>query len=533
MTNQQQEKQMFGNISLSKKVFGALAAMGFEEPSPIQSQTIPQVLAGCDLIGQAQTGTGKTAAFGIPIVEKLNSEKKYVQALILTPTRELAIQVSEEISKIGALKRIRAVPVYGGQPIDRQIRAIKAGAQVVIATPGRLLDHIRRRTINFSHLTMAVLDESDEMMDMGFIDDVGEILGALPQPRQTLLFSATMPREILELANKFMDNPVTVAISRERVTVPSIEQYYYELNDKTEGLCRVLDTEDTGKTIIFSRTKKGADELAMALKMRGYAAEALHGDLSQSQRDRVMKNFRSGKLEILVATDVAARGIDVDDITHVFNYDIPQDQESYVHRIGRTGRAGRKGIAITFITPKEFKQLKLIERFVKTRIFRRALPTPADALERQNDFLKQQLRRAIELGFADIYSEIAAELAQDFDPVQLAAAALKLSYEGFAAPEQKQREEEGHDFSNTGARAGMVRLFINIGRAQNIRSEDLVKRIAEEADIKGADIGMIRIYDKFTFVEVPQEVGERVWSVMHRNTVKGYKINVEPARARQ
>lgn len=519
----------FGDIQLSRKVISAITEMGFEEPSPIQSKTIPLVMEGHDVVGQAQTGTGKTAAFGIPIIESI-SDNRHIQALILTPTRELAIQVSEEITKIGRLKRIKALPIYGGQPIERQIRALKIGVQVVIGTPGRLLDHIRRNTIKLNAVKMLVLDEADEMLDMGFVEDIETILQHIPsEDRQTLLFSATMPHTILNLATKYMKKPLTVTISKEQLTVPLIDQFYYETRDKLEGLCRILDVEATEKTIIFCRTKKGVDELVASLQARGYMADGLHGDLSQAQRDRVMKKFREGKLEILIATDVAARGLDIEQITHVINYDIPQDHESYVHRIGRTGRAGKKGVAITFIQPREYRQLKLIERMAKTKIIRGQLPSAADILDRQREMIKNYLAEIINRGRLDNYHEVVADLANEFDLLDIAAAAIKYSQEGL----KETATEEKVIFSNTGAQTGMVRLFMNAGRAQKIRPEDVVRTIAEEADIPGNIIGVINIYDKFTFVEVPEDVAERVISVMHKNTIKGYKVNVEPAKGRQ
>ncbi|CVK17577.1 DEAD/DEAH box helicase [Sporomusa sphaeroides] len=518
---------LFGEIALSKKTAAAITAMGFEEPSPIQSQTIPLVLTGKDVLGQAQTGTGKTAAFGIPIMERI-TEARQIQALVLTPTRELAIQVSEELAKIGKFKRIKTLPIYGGQAIERQIRTLKLGVQVVIGTPGRLLDHIRRNTIKLDHVKMLVLDEADEMLDMGFIDDIESILAHVPTERQTLLFSATMPAEIMRLANRYMKDRVTVTISKEQLTVPLIDQIYYETRDKLDGLCRVLDSETVDRVIIFCRTKKGVDDLVASLSARGYISDGLHGDLSQTQRDRVMKKFRDGKLDILIATDVAARGLDIDHISHVINYDIPQDPESYVHRIGRTGRAGKKGVAITFIQPREYRQLKIIEKEVKTRILRRQLPSPADILERQTEVIKNQLTQTINRGGFDAYSSIIADLAADYDPIELAAAALKLFQEGY----KEQVSLEKTQFANTGAEPGMVRLFINAGRAQRIQPQDIVRTIAEEADIEGSIIGVINIYDKFTFVEVPETVAERVLSVMNKNTIKGYRINIEPAKGR-
>lgn len=526
------EMTIFGEIELSKKMLMAVSDMGFEEPSPIQSQTIPLVLEGHDVIGQAQTGTGKTAAFGIPTIEKVSETSRHIQALVLTPTRELAIQISEEFTKIGKYKRVKTLPIYGGQSIDRQIRALKFGVQIVVGTPGRLLDHIRRNTIKLDTVKILILDEADEMLDMGFIEDIESIMQQLStEERQTLLFSATMPAPIAKLAGKYMNNPQKVSISRENLTVPLIDQVYYETREKLEGLCRVLDVEETGKLIIFCRTKKGVDDLVASLQARGYMADGLHGDLSQSQRDRVMKKFREGKLEILVATDVAARGIDIDDVSHVINYDIPQDHESYVHRIGRTGRAGKKGVAVTFIEPREYRQLKLIERLAKTKIMRKQLPSSADILERQRELIKERLIKTLEKNkFAD-YHTIVSDMAGDYDLIDVAAAALKLSVEGF-----KEKDEPdvitSSRMDNTGGSPGMVRLFLNIGRSQKIRPEDIVRAFAAEADIPGNIIGVINIYDRFTFVEVPEDVAERVLSVMHRNTMKGYKINVEPAKGR-
>ncbi len=521
------ESSFFGGIPLSRKILAAITEMGFEEPSPIQTQTIPLVAAGRDVLGQAQTGTGKTAAFGIPIMEKLNPDSRQIQALVLTPTRELANQVAEELAKIGKFRRIKTLPVYGGQPIDRQIRALKFGVQVVIGTPGRLLDHIRRGTIKLGHVQTVVLDEADEMLDMGFIDDIEDILKSVPGERQTLLFSATMPLPIKSLANRYMRDPVEVSVSRENITVPLIDQVYYETRDRLDGLCRVLETETSARAIVFCRTKKGVDELTASLQARGFMADGLHGDLTQAQRDRVMKKFRDNQLEILVATDVAARGLDIEHVTHVINYDIPQDPESYVHRIGRTGRAGRKGVAITFIEPREFRQLKLIEKLTKTRIVRNQLPSTADILDRQREALKGRLVYVMEQGDYTAYHDVVADLVPDYDGLDIAAAALKLLLEGF-----REKSDEKPSFADTGAKKGMVRLFVNIGRAQKIRPEDIVRTFAEEADLTGNLIGAIDIYDKFSFVEVPADVAERVIAAMHKNTIKGYKINVEPAKAR-
>lgn len=529
------EVMSFGDITLSKKIVNALKDMGFEEPSPIQAKTIPLILQGMDILGQAQTGTGKTAAFGIPTIERVEPTNRHIQALVVTPTRELAIQVAEELNKIGKYKHIKTLPIYGGQMIERQIRALRNGVKIIVGTPGRLLDHIKRKTINLDNVKTLILDEADEMLDMGFIDDIKAIMSHIPsEGRQTLLFSATMPASIEKLSQGYMNKPKKILISKEHLTVPAIDQIYYETKDKFDGLCRILDVEGTGKFIIFCRTKKGVDDLIASLNARGYLAGGLHGDMNQAQRQRVMKKFRDDKLDILIATDVAARGIDIDDITHVINYDIPQDHESYVHRIGRTGRAGRSGIAITFIEPREYRQLRLIEKLIKHRMIRGQLPTPADVLELQKESIKEKLVKVLEANnYADYHMIISDLVADQYNSLDIAAAAVKLAIEGIKDHnDDKDENSMQWKFSNSGGAPGMVRLFINIGRHQKIRPEDIVRFIASEADIPGNIIGVINIYDKFTFVEVPRNVAERVISVLHRNTLKGYRINVEPAKSR-
>lgn len=534
-TENTQEITSFEDLHLDRKILAALKEMGFEEPSPIQKGAIPLALEGDDLIGQAQTGTGKTAAFGIPIIQKINEKDRHIQALVMSPTRELCIQVADEISKIGRTKRVRVLPVYGGQPIERQIRSLKRGIQVVIGTPGRLLDHIRRGTIDLEYVNFLVLDEADEMLDMGFVDDMEDIIKNVPPERQTMLFSATMPRPILSISKKYMRAPKVVAIHKEVVTAPTIDQYYYETRDKVDGLCRILDTTDDCKMIIFCRTKKGVDELVIALATRGYEAEGLHGDLSQNQRDRVMKKFRSGQVDILVATDVAARGLDIDNITHVVNFDVPSDSESYVHRIGRTGRAGNTGVALTFITPREFRQLKLIERSIKTKIIRGTLPTDASVLERQREQIVSKMQTILEQDRYQDYLPIVETLEKDYDIQDIAAAALKFMQEGAKALEEPEAEGETlpDSLANTGAKPGMVRLFINIGRSSRVTVRDIIQSIAIEAEIPARSIGRISIYDKFSFVEVPMEYAEKVLGAMHRNTIRGCRVNMEPAKARE
>jgi ATP-dependent RNA helicase DeaD len=519
----------FYELNLSKKIQQAISDMGFEEPSPIQAQCIPVVLSGSDVIGQAQTGTGKTAAFGIPLIE-MAGPGKHVQALILTPTRELAIQVAGELRKIAKYKRTRTLPIYGGQSIGSQIRALQQGVQIVIGTPGRILDHLRRGTLKLDKLKALVLDEADEMLDMGFIEDIEAILRETPADRQTLLFSATMPPEVKSLSVRYMKDPVNVRINRGDVTVPLIEQVYYRVLERTklESLSRIIDSEEVELGIIFCRTKRGVDELTDALMSRGYLADGLHGDLSQAQRDRVMRKFRQNEIQLLVATDVAARGIDVENVTHVINFDIPQDPESYVHRIGRTGRAGKRGLAMTLVTPPEFKLLKQIEKETKAKLISKEVPSLADVAERQAEIWRERLVRTMQEGKLATYRAILSGLVDEFDPLDLAAAALKLaSGEGF------EQSDSDYNFGETGGAPGMVRFFLNIGRSAKIGPSDLVKLISEEAGIPGGAIGKIDIFEKFTFVEVQEESAPFVFEALRKSRLNGSRINLEPARPRE
>ncbi len=371
----------FEEFILSEGVTRAIRDMGFSIPTPIQEESIPHALTGRDIIGQAQTGTGKTLAFGIPIIERIYPSKKVVQAIVLTPTRELAVQVAKELGKIGKHKQIAVLPVYGGQPIQKQLSQLRKGVHIVVGTPGRVIDHIRRGTLNLKSVRFAVLDEADRMLDMGFIDDMRFILAQIPRERQTMLFSATIPPEIAWLAKRYMKDPVKVMVSKDTLTVPQTTQIFFEVREfgKLGVLSKLIDLERGGVFLVFRRTKAGADELAAALKARGYNAEALHGDYSQRERDRVMRLFRRGEVDIVVATDVAARGLDIKGITHVVNYDIPQDAGNYVHRIGRTGRAGRDGVAITFVTHWEYGELKRIQGFSKAKIEKVSIPQLSSA----------------------------------------------------------------------------------------------------------------------------------------------------------
>lgn len=418
----------FNDFNMSKEVLKALEEMGFEEATPIQKETIPLGIIGRDVIGQAQTGTGKTAAFGIPMIERFDKDVKQVQGLVIAPTRELAIQVAAEINRLGKYKQIRALAIYGGQEMPRQIRALKDRPHIVVATPGRLLDHLKRRTIRLDNIKTVVLDEADEMLNMGFIDDIKQILQMVPSQRQTLLFSATMPQEIREIAATLMKNPLEVKIKAKEMTVENIEQTFIEVPErqKFDTLTNHLDLHLPKLAIVFARTKKRVDEITDGLKVRGFLAEGIHGDLSQAKRMNVLRKFKNEDIDILVATDVAARGLDISGVTHVYNFDIPQDPESYVHRIGRTGRAGRMGKAVSFVTPREIPHLKLIEKVTKSKIKRAIPPTPQDARRIMQQVAAKKLVNTVENENVNDFTEISAKLLEDHDSVHLVAAALKL-----------------------------------------------------------------------------------------------------------
>lgn len=522
----------FEELNISEKLLHGITDMGFEEASPIQAKSIPVILEGRDVIGQAQTGTGKTAAFAIPILEKINPKDKYVQAIILCPTRELAIQVSDEIQKLAKyFHGVKILPIYGGQEIVKQIKSLKSGVQIVIGTPGRVMDHMRRKTVKFDSINMVVLDEADEMLNMGFREDIETILKTTPEDRQTVLFSATMPKPILDIARTYQKDAETIKVVKKELTVKNIEQYYYEVRsaNKDEVLSRLLDTYSPNLSVVFCNTKRKVDELVASLKGRGYFAEGLHGDMKQSQRDRVMNSFRKGKTEILVATDVAARGIDVDDVDAVFNYDLPQDDEYYVHRIGRTGRAGKSGIAFSFVTGKEIYKLKDIERYCKTRI--KARPVPS-----LNDIKNTKLEKIFEEVTAIINNNDLTEMINlveskvnegDVTAMDIAAAFLKMSI----GEDQVEQKPELH-FDHTGATEGMVRLFINIGKKQKVTPGNILGAIAGECKIPGDLVGAIDVYDKYTFVDVPTEYASEILNIMKNVKIKGKFINIEPANGK-
>ncbi|WZL72748.1 DEAD/DEAH box helicase [Clostridiaceae bacterium 35-E11] len=519
----------FEELNISKDLKQAIEDMGFEEATPIQTKSIPYILEGRDIIGQAQTGTGKTASFGIPTLEKLDPNDRGLQTLILCPTRELAIQVAEEIRRLAKyMHGIKILPIYGGQPITRQIQALKKGVQIVVGTPGRVMDHMRRKTLKMDHVNMVVLDEADEMLNMGFRDDIEIILQDIPKDRQTVLFSATMPKPILEITKLYQKNPVTIKVVRKELTVPSIEQYYFEVKsrNKFEVLTRLIDMHNPKLALVFCNTKKQVDELVLRLQGRGYSADGLHGDMRQGQRDRVMSSFRSGITDILVATDVAARGIDVDDVEMVFNYDVPQDEEYYVHRIGRTGRAGRVGRAFTFAAGKEIYKLKDIQKYIKTKIKREQIPSIRDVEEVKTAALLDRITNTIENNnLSRQINMIEKLLNEDYATIDIAAALLKMLTE---VNEEEQTDVES-TFENTGAEPGMVRLFINVGKKHRIRPGDIVGAVSGETGMPGKLIGTIDIYDKYTFVEVPKEYAQEVLRNMKNNQIKGKTINIEPA----
>ena len=526
----------FEELCLTNEIYRAVKDMGFEVASPIQAKSIPVMRKGCDLIGQAQTGTGKTAAFGIPLLEKIDPKNKKLQAIVLCPTRELAIQVADEIRNLAKyLHGIKILPIYGGQGIEKQIRSLKSGTQIVIGTPGRVMDHMRRKTIKMDHVHTIVLDEADEMLNMGFREDIEFVLSNVPEERQTVLFSATMPKPIMEITKEFQKNAEYIKVVQKELTVPKIEQYYFEVKQKNkeEVLSRLLDIYSPKLSVVFCNTKKQVDLLVTALLGRGYFAAALHGDLKQEQRDRVMQGFRAGKTDILVATDVAARGIDVDEVEAVFNYDLPQDEEYYVHRIGRTGRAGREGRAFSFVTGREIYKLKDIMRYCKTKIYAQKIPSLNDVANTKMETLMDDIEQIIEKeDLNKMLSVIENRInTSDYTAMEMAAALLKHC----CGLTDSDKEEEKFDleFGDTGAEeTGMVRLFINIGKKQKARPGDILGAIAGESGMDGDLVGTIDMFDKYTFVEVPREHAKKVLKAMKNVKIKGKTVAVEPANTK-
>ena len=515
----------FDELNIDERILRAVEDMGFEETSPIQTQAIPAVLEGIDVIGQAQTGTGKTAAYSIPVLQKINPDVKKPQAIVLCPTRELAVQVAEEIRKlVKYMSDIKVLPVYGGQEIVRQIKSLKAGVQIIVGTPGRVMDHMRRKTVKFDSVSMVILDEADEMLDMGFREDMETILTETPEDRQTVMFSATMPKAIMDIARNFQKDARIIKVVRKELTVSNIEQFYYEVRpkNKTEVLCRLIDIYNPRLSVVFCNTKRQVDELISELKGRGYFADGIHGDMKQQQRDRVMDDFRSGKVDILIATDVAARGIDVDDVDMVFNYDIPQDEEYYVHRIGRTGRAGRSGMALSFISGKEVYKLKDIERYCKTKILAKPVPSLDDVKNTKLDNMFDKIRQTIEEGgLTDMVNLVEEHVNQE----EYTSMDMLI---GDTLDREDEVEEFHFDTDKDDSR--MVRLFINIGKKDKIKPANILGAIAGESGMPGKLVGAIDMMDNYTFVDVPAIHAEKILKAMNDNVqIKGRRVNVEKA----
>ena len=515
----------FDELNIDERILRAVEDMGFEETSPIQTQAIPAVLEGIDVIGQAQTGTGKTAAYSIPMLQKINPDVKKPQAIVLCPTRELAVQVAEEIRKLAKyMSDIKVLPVYGGQEIVRQIKSLKAGVQIIVGTPGRVMDHMRRKTVKFDSVSMVILDEADEMLDMGFREDMETILTETPEERQTVLFSATMPKPIMDIARKFQKDAKIIKVVRKELTVSNIDQFYYEVRpkNKTEILSRLIDIYNPKLSVVFCNTKRQVDELISELKGRGYFADGIHGDMKQQQRDRVMDDFRSGKTEILIATDVAARGIDVDGVDIVFNYDLPQDEEYYVHRIGRTGRAGKSGLALSFISGREVYKLKDIERYCKTKILAKPIPSLDDGIF---DKIKEMIEADEHRAMLDMVEEHVNQ--EDYTSMDMAAALLKMIVGDTL---DRIDEVENFHFDENADSSRMVRLFINVGKKDKITPANILGAIAGESGMPGRLVGAIDMMDNYTFVDVPAKHAEAVLAAMNDNVlIKGRKVNVEKA----
>ena len=556
----------FDELGLDDRILRAVTDMGFEAATPIQAQAIPVQMEGRDIIGQAQTGTGKTAAFGIPILQKVDPDNKKLQVIALCPTRELAIQVAEEIRNLAKyMHGIKVLPVYGGQDIVRQIRALKDGTQIIIGTPGRVMDHMRRKTIRTEQVHTVIMDEANEMLNMGFLEDMETILSQLPEERQTVMFSATMPQAIQDIARKFQKDPVNVKVVKKELTVHNVTQYYYEVRPQTkvEVMCRLLDMYAPRRSVAFCNTKRQVDLLVQELQGRGYFAEGLHGDLKQEQRDRVMGSFRNGATEILVATDVAARGIDVDDVEAVFNYDIPQDEEYYVHRIGRTGRAGREGIAFSFAVGRDVYKLRDIQRYCKTKIIPQAIPSLDDITSIKAEKIMDQVQEVLsDTDLTKMVNVIEQKLMEgEYTSLDLAAALLKLAMgednediaesgrlarsldeldrygrdggRGGRGRDGRNGRSRGRDDRDGGRRGeSMTRLFVNIGKSQGVRPGDVLGAIAGESGISGRMVGSIDMYDNYTFVEVPSEYADAVLLAMKKAKIKGKHVHMEIANGK-
>ena len=548
----------FKDLGLSEETLSALIQRGYETPTQIQAKAIPLGLEKIDFIGQSQTGTGKTMAFTIPIVEQINVSHNKIQALVLCPTRELAVQVSNEINLLCKKNGIKSLAVYGGESIERQIRDLKRGVQVVVGTPGRILDHIRRRTIKLDDVRFAVLDEADEMLDMGFIEDIEGILSMTREDRQTMLFSATMPEEIKKLSAKYLKEPQIIRINAKQVTVDKIEQYYIKVrnSDKAEVLSRIIKLESARKTIVFCNTKRMVDELTYEMQARGYAVEGLHGDLKQQKRDQVMMMFKKGNVDILIATDVAARGLDINDVDIVFNYDLPLDEEQYVHRIGRTGRAGRSGKSYSFVFGRDIERLRRIEKYARTTIAEKSIPNYNEIKEKIIESYIQDVNSRPIPKDMDMYIDMIDQVKKFMDVESFLALVLKENLQlqdketiELGAYDKKDRDSRDRDrkgkdgrFGKSGDKSGerrqrgnkpekgMVRFHINVGKNHRIKVADLVGAIAGECNIKGKAIGAIDIYDKYSFFEIPEQYENTVMKHMGDVKIKGKTVSAQRSK---
>ncbi|PKL91318.1 MAG: ATP-dependent RNA helicase [Candidatus Goldiibacteriota bacterium HGW-Goldbacteria-1] len=521
----------FSDLEISKEVKKAAQEMGFEEATQIQSLAIPDMMKGLDVIGQAQTGTGKTAAFGIPIIEKIDLNSNLTQALVMCPTRELCVQVAEQIIKFSKyVKGIKVIPIYGGQPIDRQIRQLKYGAQVIVCTPGRLIDHINRGNIDLSTVKIVVLDEADEMLNMGFIEDISLILEKIPRDRQTALFSATMPEPILKLTKRYQNDPKYITVVKEVLTADGIDQCYYEVKRgaKLDAIGRVLDSFEFNNVLMFCNTKHKVDSVTERLKLMGYTTEGLHGDKTQQQREKVMERFKKGKTEILVATDVAARGLDIKGLDAVINYHIPQDIEYYVHRIGRTGRAGKKGKALTFIYAAERNKIYEIEQYANVQVRCDKVPTFDESTDVKTVRVMDRLREELAAGNLERQTaEIEKLLQKNYSLKEVAAALLKI-----ASLTDKREDDLNHnrtEMARLPEKTGIATdtVFINVGSDDSVEVHDIIDAIEDLAGVSADKIGKVEIRASHTYIELEHEIVDTVIRKIKESTVKGKKVQME------
>jgi superfamily II DNA and RNA helicases len=520
----------FSDLGLSANALSAIAAKGFEQPSPIQRMAIPVLLSEtCDVIAQAQTGTGKTAAFGLPILERLDVKKIVPQALILAPTRELAIQVTEELASLRGTRPLHLLTVYGGQSISEQQRRLKRGAQIVVGTPGRILDLLRRGDLHLDSVEWVVLDEADEMLNMGFIEDVEEILAQVTSEHRMFLFSATMPERIVCLSKKFMKEVRLLQVDKEQKPTHLADQIYFEVleSDKFDALTRIIDIEPEFYGLVFCRTRTDVDELALQLVEHGYAAEGLHGEISQAQREKTLNKFRKHLVNILVATDVAARGIDIADLTHVINYSLPQDPEAYVHRVGRTGRAGKQGTAITFVSPSEYRKLLYFQKSIKFKIRKETLPNAQDVVEVKRELLKDELREVVENDQYQDYMDIANELLQEFQPEVALAALFRMAYKSDLDVTSYQ-EIRGFNVE----RRGTTRLFIALGKRDGYNARRLTEYICEQGRVRSRDLEDVLVLEDFSFITVSYEKAKYLLSAFSQEQTPDGKPMISKAKER-